>query len=260
MDFFAQQDLARRNARLLVILFTLAVIGLVLLTNLLVAGFLFFSEDYNVYAGSRGGWTGFLQQLSWERFGTISLVVIGSVLLVSLVKWLQLSAGGKAIAETLGAEKVLPQTRDADERRALNIVQEIALAASMPVPDLYLLRDERGINAFAAGVTQADAVIAVTTGALHHLKRHELQGVIGHETNNVAAGDGSSGHQSVKTFNTRGGDFVVPPEAIHRCKPLAEHAIAFDLKRIEIPCAGGGLQRHGSTVQSEPLRTVTLQF
>ncbi|HBO11517.1 MAG TPA: peptidase M48, partial [Halieaceae bacterium] len=110
MDFFAQQDLARRNARLLVILFTLAVIGLVLLTNLLVAGFLFFSEDYNVYAGSRGGWTGFLQQLSWERFGTISLVVIGSVLLVSLVKWLQLSAGGKAIAETLGAEKVLPQT------------------------------------------------------------------------------------------------------------------------------------------------------
>jgi len=189
VDFFAQQDLARRNARLLVILFTLAVIGLALLTNLLVAGFLFFSEDYNVYAGSRGGWTGFLQQLSWERFGTISLVVIGSVLLVSLVKWLQLAAGGKAIAETLGAEKVLPQTRDADERRALNIVQEIALAASMPVPDLYLLRDERGINAFAAGVTQADAVIAVTTGALHHLKRHELQGVIGHEFSHILNGD-----------------------------------------------------------------------
>jgi len=189
VDFFAQQDLARRNARLLVILFTLAVIGLVLLTNLLVAGFLFFSEDYNVYAGSRGGWAGFLQQLSWERFGSISLLVIGSVLLVSLVKWLQLAAGGKAIAETLGAEKVLPQTGDADERRALNSVQEIALAASMPVPDLYLLRDERGINAFAAGVTQADAVIAVTTGALHHLKRHELQGVIGHEFSHILNGD-----------------------------------------------------------------------
>ena len=189
MDFFAQQDLARRNARLLVILFTLAVIGLVLLTNLLVAAFLFFSEDYNVYAGSRGGWAGFLGQLSWDRFGAISGVVIGSVFLVSLVKWLQLAAGGKAIAETLGAEKVLPQTRDADERRALNIVQEIALAAGMPVPDLYLLKDERGINAFAAGVTQADAVIAVTTGALHHLKRHELQGVIGHEFSHILNGD-----------------------------------------------------------------------
>ena len=189
MDFFAQQDLARRNTRLLVILFTLAVIGLVLLTNLLVAGFLFVSEDYNVYAGSRGGWAGFVQQLSWDRFGAISLVVIGSVFLVSLVKWLQLAAGGKAIAETLGAEKVLPQTRDADERRALNIVQEIALAAGMPVPDLYLLRDERGINAFAAGVTQADAVIAVTSGALHHLKRHELLGVIGHEFSHVLNGD-----------------------------------------------------------------------
>jgi Zn-dependent protease with chaperone function len=189
VDFFAQQDLARRNTRLLVILFTLAVIGLVLLTNLLVAGFLFVSEDYNVYAGSRGGWAGFLEQLSWDRFGAIGLTVVASVLLVSFVKWMQLAAGGKAIAETLGAEKILPQTRDADERRALNIVQEIALAAGMPVPDLYLLKDERGINAFAAGVTQADAVIAVTTGALHHLKRHELQGVIGHEFSHILNGD-----------------------------------------------------------------------
>ena len=189
MDFFAQQDLARRNARLLVILFTLAVIGLVLLTNGLVAAFLFFSEDYNVYAGSRGGWAGFLEQLSWDRFGAIGLLVVGSVFLVSLVKWIQLAAGGKAIAETLGAEKVLPQTRDADERRALNIVQELALAAGMPVPDLYLLRDERGINAFAAGITQADAVIAVTSGALHHLRRHELQGVIGHEFSHILNGD-----------------------------------------------------------------------
>ncbi|WP_144244462.1 M48 family metalloprotease, partial [Pseudohaliea rubra] len=189
MDFFAQQDLARRNTRLLVILFTLAVIGLVLLTNGLVAAFLFFSRDYNVYAGSRGGWSGFLEQLAWDRFGAIGLLVVASILLVSFVKWMQLAAGGKAIAETLGAEKVLPQTRDADERRALNIVQEIALAASMPVPDLYLLKDERGINAFAAGVTQADAVIAVTTGALHHLKRNELQGVIGHEFSHIMNGD-----------------------------------------------------------------------
>ncbi|MHA7817600.1 MAG: M48 family metallopeptidase [Pseudohaliea sp.] len=189
MDFFAQQELARRNTRLLVLLFTLAVVGLVLLTNLLVAGLLFFSEDYNVYAGSRGGWAGFLRELSWDRFGAISAVVVGSVFIVSLVKWLQLAAGGRAIAETLGAERVLPQTRDADERRALNIVQEIALAAGMPVPDLYLLRDERGINAFAAGVTQADAVIAVTSGALHHLKRQELQGVIGHEFSHILNGD-----------------------------------------------------------------------
>lgn len=189
MDFFAQQDLARRNTRLLLLLFSLAVIGLVLLTNVLVAGFLWFAEDYNVYAGSRAGWQGFVAQLSGERFGLIGLLVVATVLLVSLVKWLQLAAGGKAIAETLGAEPVLPQTRDPDERRARNVVQEIALAAGMPVPDLYLLRNERGINAFAAGITQADAVVAVTSGTLHHLKRHELQGVIAHEFSHILNGD-----------------------------------------------------------------------
>lgn len=189
MDFFAQQDLARRNTRLLLLLFTVTVAVLVLLTNALLAGFLWFTEDYNLYAGSRSGWRGFLAQFSGGRFALIGLLVVATVAIVSFVRWLQLAAGGRAIAEALGAEPVLPQTRDAHERRALNVVQEIALAAGMPVPDLYLLRNERGINAFAAGTTPADAVVAVTSGALHHLQRHELQGVVAHEFSHILNGD-----------------------------------------------------------------------
>ena len=183
MDFFARQDLARRNTRLLVILFSLAVAALIVLTNILVAGFLWVNAD------GRGGVPGMIDQLSWERFAWISLLVASSVGLVSLVTWISLASGGKHIAENLGGSRILPQTDDADERRCLNIVEEIALAAGMPAPDLYVLHQERGINAFAAGVGPADAVVAVTAGTLHHLNRDELQGVVAHEFSHILNGD-----------------------------------------------------------------------
>ncbi|MFN2328314.1 MAG: M48 family metallopeptidase [Chromatocurvus sp.] len=189
MDFFARQDLARRNTRLLVVLFSLAIVALILLANLLLGGFFWLSEDGRGYLGGSGGLSGLADQLSWERFGWVSLLVLGSVGLVSLVTWISLASGGKHIAESLGGTRVLPQTDDADERRCLNIVEEIALAAGMPVPDLYVLHHERGINAFAAGVGPADAVVAVTAGTLHHLKRDELQGVIAHEFSHILNGD-----------------------------------------------------------------------
>ncbi len=188
MDFFARQDVARRNTRLLVILFTLAVVALILLANLLLGSFLWLSGD-EYGGGRRAGLEGLLDQLSWQRFGWVSLLVAGSVSLVSLVTWISLASGGKHIAESLGGSRVLPQTDDADERRCLNIVEEIALAAGMPVPDLYVLRQERGINAFAAGVGPADAVVAVTSGTLHHLNRDELQGVVAHEFSHILNGD-----------------------------------------------------------------------
>jgi len=189
MNFFEQQDLARRNTRLLVLMFLVAVLGLVLLTNVLVAGFLYVGDDYNIYGGSRDGVAGFWSYFSWQRFGGIGLGVTATVAMVVLVKWLQLSAGGKAVAEGMGGTRILPQTRDKAERRCLNIVEELALAANMPVPPVYVLNSERGINAFAAGSIPADAVVAVTRGTLEHLKRHELQGVIGHEFSHILNGD-----------------------------------------------------------------------
>ncbi|GAB3275231.1 M48 family metallopeptidase [Parahaliea aestuarii] len=189
MDFFQQQDNARRNARLLLLLFLFAVLLLVMLTNAVVAAFLWFSQDYNVYAGSRGGLAGFWSYFSWARFGAIGLAITATVAFVVMLKWLQLSTGGKVVAEAMGGSRLLPQTRDRLERRCLNVVEEMALAANMPVPAVYVLNGERGINAFAAGITPADAVIAVTRGTLEHLKRNELQGVIAHEFSHILNGD-----------------------------------------------------------------------
>lgn len=189
MDFFAQQDVARRNTRWLIVLFLLAVLLLVLLTNALVAAFLFFSQDYNIYSGSRTGMPGFFSYFSWSQFGTIGLAITSTIALVVLVMWIHLSTGGKAVAEGMGGTRILPQTRDAAERRCLNVVEEMALAANMPAPPVYVLNDERGINAFAAGITPADAVVAVTRGAIEHFRRHELQGVIAHEFSHILNGD-----------------------------------------------------------------------
>jgi Zn-dependent protease with chaperone function len=189
MNFFEEQDAARRNARVLLLLFLVAVFLLILLTNALVAAFLYFGQDYNIYSGSRAGAAGFLSYFSWARFGSIGLAITATIALVVLVKWLQLNTGGKLVAESMGGERIVPQTRDKAERRCLNVVEEMALAANMPVPAVYVMNAERGINAFAAGTTPADAVVAVTRGTINHLKRHELQGVIAHEFSHILNGD-----------------------------------------------------------------------
>lgn len=188
MDFFAEQDRARRNLRRLIVLFGAAVLMLVVLTNSLVAAFLWLGNDYSVYAGG-SGWRGFFAYFSLDRFLSVGVTVGATVGLVSLVRWIQLSSGGRHVAESMGGRQVLPQTRDPYEKRCLNIVEELSLAANMPVPSLYVLPDERGINAFAAGTTTADAVVAVTRGCILQLRRDELQGVIGHEFSHILNGD-----------------------------------------------------------------------
>ena len=188
MDFFAEQDRARRNLRRLIVLFLLAVFLIVVLVNVLATGFLWLVQDHNVYVGGTG-WRGYVAKFTWERFFAIGAAVVVTVGFVSLVRWMQLSTGGKTVAEAMGGKRVLPQTRDRYEKRCLNIVQELSLAANMPVPALYVLPSERGINAFAAGVTPADAVVAVTRGGLLQLSRDELSGVIGHEFSHILNGD-----------------------------------------------------------------------
>ena len=74
-------------------------------------------------------------------------------------------------------------------RRLMNVVEEMAIASGVPVPQVYVLEREAGINAFAAGHTPANAAIAVTRGTLVNLNRDELQGVIAHEFSHVLNGD-----------------------------------------------------------------------
>ena len=181
-NFFAQQDLARRNTRLLVLLFTLAVLLLLLLTNVVALVSLGLIDP--TILDSQGYW----QHLPWRLILWVSLVVIVAVGLAVLYKWQQLKAGGKVVAESLGGVRITPDSAEPLQRRLLNVVEEMALAAGTPVPPVYLL-PEPSINAFAAGYGPADAVIGVTRGCLEQLTRDELQGVVAHEFSHILNGD-----------------------------------------------------------------------
>lgn len=170
-NFFERQDEARRNTTKLIGLFGLAVTGIVVGVYLTVVLFL----------GWRGGTVNLVQP------GLALVVLLGTLVLVgggSAVKILSLRDGGHVVAESLGGEKLGHDPDSLAERQLLNVVEEMAIAAGVPVPPVYVLK-EKGINAFAAGFTPDDAVLGVTQGCIELLDRNELQGVIAHEFSHI---------------------------------------------------------------------------
>ncbi len=178
MNFFEAQDRARRNTSWLVLLFILAVAGLILLTNLLLLGILAYSQTSQPTSSL----------YSWQVFSAVSIGVCLLIFGGSLYKTMSLSGGGATIAEMLGGQLIPRASTEPRQRQLLNIVEEMAIAAGMPVPKVYILTDS-SINAFAAGNSPANAVIGVTHGTLTRLNRDELQGVIAHEFSHIANGD-----------------------------------------------------------------------
>lgn len=189
MNFFEHQDLARRATKRLVILMTLAVLALIALTSLLFA-VVSFGATTDSAAQVSGGHFGqhLVHQVGWETLLWISALISLAVLGGSWFKWMQLRAGGQAVAEALGGKLIPGNTKDPQQRQLLNIVEEMAIASGTPVPPVYLL-EEPGINAFAAGHSPQDAVIGVTRGSIEQLNRDELQGVIAHEFSHILHGD-----------------------------------------------------------------------
>ncbi|MCA9176061.1 MAG: M48 family metalloprotease [Planctomycetales bacterium] len=185
MDFFAHQDKARKHTTVLVIYFVIAV--LCIIASVYVASLLIF---YGAGAKQATGapppelvlWDP--QLFLYVVLGTLGVVIIGS-----LYKTATLSKGGSAVAESLGGRLVNPNTNHPDERKLRNVIEEMAIAAGVPVPKIYVLDDEQGINAFAAGHAPGDAAIGVTRGCMTLLNRDELQGVIGHEFSHILNGD-----------------------------------------------------------------------
>lgn len=177
MDFFRQQERARRSTWRLILLFTLAlgvlIAGLYLLCGFLFSGFL--DPD-------QGAWDPLL--FAWVAGGTLTLVGGGS-----LHKIVELRAGGESVARSLGGVRVDPATKNEELRKLVNVVEEMSIASGLPVPGLWVMESEQGINAFAAGLHPGNAVIGVTRGCLRQLNRDELQGVIAHEFSHILNGD-----------------------------------------------------------------------
>ena len=178
MNFFRAQDEARGRTTKLVVLLVLALVVL--------AGSLYVLAVLGQQKLVRGGEIDWFQpKLFMATAGTALVVIIGG----SLLRIAELSKGGGAIAERLGGRLVGATTRDAAERRYLNVVQEMALASGLPVPLCYVIDGDETINAFAAGNSPQDAAVGVTRGALRNLTRDELQGVIAHEFSHIGNGD-----------------------------------------------------------------------
>jgi Zn-dependent protease with chaperone function len=187
-DFFQQQDAARRRTALLLLYFvvTVALIVMGVYFAAIAVNFLVFEQGdatTGVYGKSFSWWNPDLFLAA--AVGTVVVVAAGSTYKTAMLSF----GGGGRVAEMLGGRPVDPDSDDPDERRLLNIVEEMAIASGTPVPAVYLLDQEPAINAFAAGRTPGDAVIGVTRGALHHLTRDELQGVIAHEFSHILNGD-----------------------------------------------------------------------
>ncbi|MBD2461084.1 M48 family metallopeptidase [Oscillatoria sp. FACHB-1407] len=176
MSFFEHQDRARRNTQQLVGLFILSLICVVLcIYGAALIAFGVTGSSVTVWQPELFFWTAVL---------TTGVVGLGSWYKAGLLK-----AGGKVIAKDLGGKLLVPEMANPAEQQLLNVVEEMAIAANMPVPPVYVLDQEYGINAFAAGHTPKDAVIGITRGAIEELTRDELQGVIGHEFSHILNGD-----------------------------------------------------------------------
>lgn len=189
MDFFQHQDDARRRTGWLVVLFILAVIVIIALVYAVVVAFVAWTAARS--GPGHPGQASPLGTLLWDP-RLLAGVCIGVVALVggaSAYKIARLAGGGEVVASSLGGRPLSTDTTDPDGRKLLNVVEEMAIASGTPVPPVYLLENEAGINAFAAGYTPGQAVIGVTRGAIQQLSRDELQGVIAHEFSHIFSGD-----------------------------------------------------------------------
>lgn len=187
MNFFEYQDQAHKWTWRLTVLFMLAVVAIVVAVNLVVVLILFFSYasiDHSVSANESIFAAVDTKFYVYTTVITVSLIAVGTFKRI----W-DLSSGGKAVAELVGARRVEKFTEDDQERRLTNIIEEMAIASGVSVPGIYIMDNQRSINAFAAGYSPSNAIIAVTQGTIDNLSRDELQGVIAHEFSHILNGD-----------------------------------------------------------------------
>lgn len=180
MDFFENQDRSRRKTRWLVVMFLIAVAAIIVAVDLVAV------IAFGVAGG--GGLAGALFA-NPKLVALVSGVTLLAILGGSAFRISQLRSGGGDVARALGGTPVPAGPDDLARRRLRNVVEETALAAGLPVPEVFVLEQESAINAFAAGNSPSDAAIAVTRGTMEQLDRDELQGVIAHEFSHVANGD-----------------------------------------------------------------------
>lgn len=193
MNFFDRQAIARRRSQLLLLYFAPTVV-IIVLSVYAVTAMVIGEKGSRLFVDN--GW-----QLDKPLFGMVAGIVLTVILVGCLFKFRELSGGGRVVAILLGGSPVNPQTTDPDERRLCDVVQEMSIASGVPVPELFVLRYEQGINSFVAGRSADDTALAVTEGALKLLTRDELQGIVAHEFSHILNGDNSLNMKMIGLLN-----------------------------------------------------------
>ena len=184
MDFFADQARARRKTVLLVLMFIAAVVGIVLWIDIAVGYSYLLSYGKPLFPIA-----GALAAVPHSVYAITTLLALLVIISGSFTRMQALSEGGAAVAEMVGARCLKWNTEDPQERRLLNIIEEMSLAAGISLPRVYTMDNEAAINAFAAGYSPDEAAVVVTRGALEGFNRDELQGVVAHEFSHILNGD-----------------------------------------------------------------------
>jgi Zn-dependent protease with chaperone function len=179
VNFFAHQEHARKQTRRMIVLFTIAVVVIVVAVDFVVMIALGIGKEngHGVAGASPGA-------IIATSAGVLAVIGLATLYRISTLR-----AGGSAVALQLGATAIPADTADFAYRRLRNVIEEIAIASGVPVPEIFVLEEETSINAFASGYSPADAAVTVTRGCLDKLTREELQGVIAHEFSHVLNGD-----------------------------------------------------------------------
>ncbi len=180
MDFFGQQEKAKRHTRLLLLYFLIAVTLIVVVVNVVIYFFFMFLELYPY------------TPVDWFSNGLVYYISAGTFVLIfmgSFFRWLKLRSGGHAVAKMAGAVKIDMHTSDANQRRLIHVVEEMSIASGVPLPTLYIMENAVGINAFVAGYQPTEAVMVITAGAIENFTREEMQGVVAHEYSHILNGD-----------------------------------------------------------------------
>lgn len=187
MDFFQHQDDARRQTGRMVFLFLLSVVIIIASLNAIFAGFYLYG--INKAPGSLSSLSAQIGAVPLKLWITVTGITLAVIVTGSLYRIYQLSGGGQVVAKMMGARRVTRDTADPGEKQLINIVDEMSIASGVTVPQVYIMDNEAGINAFAAGYKPHEAVVAVTRGCLEQLGRDELQGVVAHEFSHILNGD-----------------------------------------------------------------------
>jgi len=184
VDFFEQQHRARRHTGLMVLMFLLAVAGIVLSINVVGGWIYLFATEKPLLPVVHA-----LAAVPRSAYVVTTLVVLGVVAWGTLTRMYALSGGGASLALMVGARRVKRDSQSPPDRRLLNVVEEMALASGIVVPQVYVMYGQPAINAFAAGYSPNEAAVIVTQGTLENLSRDELQGVVAHEFSHILNGD-----------------------------------------------------------------------